>query len=230
MLTVREAARLLNVPESQILRWVSDEGLNAVRVGDQYRFHKVELLEWVTSHKGTRRVSVSTEIFRTRNDQPEPRFADALEVGGIHHRVPGDTVESALRSVVSRMRLPESVNREEMVQLLVSREKLGSTAIGDGIAIPHVRQPLTLHGARPAITLCFLEIPLPYTAKDGEAVRALFTVIAPTIRTHLLLLSRLAAALNDTPFRTLVARQAPAGEILREAKRLESAESSRDDV
>ena len=46
-----------------------------------------------------------------------------------------------------------------------------STAVGDGIAIPHVRNPVVLHVGRPAIALCFLERAIEYGALDGKPVR-----------------------------------------------------------
>ena len=74
---------------------------------------------------------------------------------------------------------------------ILAREALGSTGIGDGIAIPRVRNPIVLHLSRPIVTLCFLERPVDFGALDGQPVTTLFTLISPTVRAHLHLLSRL---------------------------------------
>ena len=58
---------------------------------------------------------------------------------------------------VELMPLPEKVDRQFLLQVLVARESLGSTAVGKGIALPHVRNPVVMHIDRPMITLCFLE-------------------------------------------------------------------------
>jgi mannitol/fructose-specific phosphotransferase system IIA component (Ntr-type) len=89
------------------------------------------------------------------------------------------------------------VDREFLYKVLLARESLGSTGIGDGIAIPHVRNPIVLHLSRPIVTLCFLERPVDFGALDGQPVNTLFTLISPTVRAHLHLLSRLAFTLRD---------------------------------
>ena len=98
----------------------------------------------------------------------------ALEAGGVFYRVSGFDKESALREVVELLRLPEEVDRPFLLRVLLAREAIAPTAIGDGIAIPHVRNPVVLHVGRPTITLCFLEQPIEYNALDGKPVHALF--------------------------------------------------------
>ena len=46
---VRDSARLLNVSEKTIYRWVKQGKLPAYRINEQYRFNRAELLEWATS-------------------------------------------------------------------------------------------------------------------------------------------------------------------------------------
>ena len=58
--------------------------------------------------------------------------------------------------------------REFLYQILLARESLGSTGIGDGVAIPHVRNPVVLHVSEPVVTLSFLETPIDFHALDGK--------------------------------------------------------------
>jgi PTS system nitrogen regulatory IIA component len=111
------------------------------------------------------------------------------------------------------MSLPDDVDREFLYQVLLARESLGSTGIGDGIAIPHVRNPIVLHLSRPIVTLCFLEQPIDFGALDGQPVSTLFTLISPTVRAHLHLLSRLAFTLRDPRFNAAVRQQASREEL-----------------
>jgi len=123
--------------------------------------------------------------------------------------------------VVSLMRLPEEVDREYLYQMLLARETLGPTGVGDGIAIPHVRNPVVLH-VRPAVTLCFLERPVEFGSLDGIPARALFLLVSPTTRAHLHLLSRLGAALHDPDLKRLVREQGGRDEILAAFRRVEA--------
>jgi PTS system nitrogen regulatory IIA component len=98
--------------------------------------------------------------------------------------------------------------------VLLAREALGSTGVGDGIAIPHVRNPIVLHVPRATVTLCFLENPVDFNALDGRPVTTLFTVVSPTVKAHLHLLSRLAFCLRTPAVRAAVGGQVRREEIL----------------
>jgi len=211
-LLVKDAARLLSVSEKTIYRWIKQGSIPAYRLNEQYRFNRAELLEWATS----RRIAISPEIFKEEESESAslPDFTQALRSGGIHYRIGGDDKPAVLHQVVEMLRLPPEVDREFLYEVLLAREALGSTAIGDGIAIPHVRNPVILHLERPLITLSFLERPVDFGALDGQPVGTLFTLISPTVRAHLHLLSRLSFALRDREFKEAVLRQAAREEIL----------------
>jgi PTS system nitrogen regulatory IIA component len=219
-LTVREVANLFQVSERTIYRWIKEKAIPAYRIGETYRFHRSEILEWATA----RRIGVSVEIFEEADAAaPMPSLSEALQAGGIAYRVGGSDKPSVLRAAVEAMRLPDEVDREHLLRVLVAREAMASTAIGDGIAIPHVRNPIVLHVPRSMVTLCFLERPIDFGALDGQPVRCLFTMVSPTVRAHLHLLSRLAFALRDPGFQGAVRREALRDEIVTELGRVEAA-------
>jgi PTS system nitrogen regulatory IIA component len=217
-LTVREAAKLLCTTERAVYRWISQRGIPVHKVQDRYRFNRAELLEWATQH-GVR-VSVSHFSGSERGNRM-PRFAEALARGGVHEHVEGVDRDAVLRAVVELMPVADE-DRDLLVDVLVAREALGSTGVGDGIAIPHVRSAIVLRVTEPSITLCYLARPVEFGAIDGKPVHTTFSIVTPTIRSHLYLLSRLAAALHDTGFRDAVRSKAPASKILEEARRLEA--------
>jgi len=104
-----------------------------------------------------------------------------------------------------------------LYQVLLARENLGSTAIGDGIAIPHVRNPIVLHVQRPSITLCFLDNAIDFGALDGRPVHTLFTLISPTVRAHLRMLAIISFALREPGFKEVLRRQDSREEIMSHA-------------
>jgi nitrogen PTS system EIIA component len=218
-LGVREAASVLAVSEKTIYRWIKDGVLPAYRINEQYRFNKAELLEWATARK----IQVSPDIF-TEPQTPAsqvPSLASALQVGGVFYRVGGSDKTSVLASVVEVMPLPEEVDRKFLLQVLLARESLGSTGIGEGLAIPHVRNPIVLHIPRPMVSLCFLDKPVDSGAIDGKSVHTLFAIVSPTVRAHLHILSRLMYLLRADSFRRLLTEQGTRQQILEEAARLE---------
>jgi len=210
-LSVRDSAQLLKVSEKTIYRWVKQGKLPAYRINEQYRFNRAELLEWATSQ----RLNVSVDIFAEPADGgPVVSRTEALRTGGIHYRLGGSDKLSVLQSLVEVMPLPDQVDRPFLLQVLLARESLGSTALGGGIAVPHVRNPIVMHIVRPMMTLCFLERPVEFGALDGQPVHTLFTIVSPTIRAHLHLLSRLGFALRQPEFAEAIARQGSRDEIL----------------
>ncbi|HTL52706.1 MAG TPA: PTS sugar transporter subunit IIA [Planctomycetota bacterium] len=211
-LMVKDVARLLNVSEKTIYRWIKQEVIPVYRINEQFRFNRAELLEWATS----RRIQISPDIFLETeiSNTPLPTLTDAVRMGGVIYRLSGNDKPSVLRAVVDSMKLPEEVDKEFLYQVLLARETLGSTGIGDGIAIPHVRNPVVLHVTKPTITLCFLETPIKFDALDGQPVTTLFAMISPTVKAHLHLLSRLGFVLRNQAFKAALKRQALREELL----------------
>jgi PTS system nitrogen regulatory IIA component len=217
-LRVREVAKLLNVSEQTVYRWARDGSLPAHRVGDQYRFNRVELQEWAATHGR----SVSPRLFTPQGSaEPLPSLRAALERGGVYPDVAGRSREEILGAVARLPGVPAGVDRAMLEQLLIGREALASTAIGDGIALPHPRDPLVVRVDEPRILLCFLREPVDFGAMDGVPVRILFTLLSPSVRQHLQTLAKLAFALHDPALRDLLNRAAPQEEILGRIQTLE---------
>ena len=220
-LKIREVSKLLKVSEKKVNEWIRRGILRADCVNDQYQLHRSDLLERTSS----REINIRAEIF-FRSDPVSMKtlsLVDALRDGGIFHRLRGGDKRAVLRSIVDTLALPPNFDREYVAQILLAREALGSTAIGEGIAIPHVRRPLLLNGSRASISLCFLEHSVDFGALDGKPVFAVFLLISPTARTHLHLLSRLSFALHDSELKAALARRASSAEILAEFQRVEDA-------
>ncbi len=220
-LNVREVSKLLKVSEKKVYDWIKRGILRADRVNHQYRLHRSDLLERTSS----REIDIPAHIF----EAPSPAgvsfhpLADALHAGGIFYGLQGDHKAAVLSAIVNSLALPSNTDRESLAQLLRAREALGSTAIGEGIAIPHVRRPILLSTSSPAISLCFLEKPVDFGAFDGQLVFAIFLLISPTARMHLHLLSRLSFALHDSQLKAALVHRAPRDEIIANFERAERA-------
>lgn len=220
-LTLRDVARLMQVPERTVNRWVQDESLPAQQIGGQYRFNRSELFEWASLRKLP--LPADLLIEQGCDDSESNGLAGALAAGGLLYQTPGVDRETALAAVVERLRLPEGFDRQRLLELFLNRESLGSTAVGDGIAIPHPRYPVVLSVPAASATLCFLQQPIDFGAADGKPVDTLFVLVSPTVRSHLKLLSQLASALRDEAFRFAIRAKASAEEIVGAAKRWQTA-------
>jgi len=104
--------------------------------------------------------------------------------------------EEAGRLFENNLQLP----RKKVIDSLATREKLGSTGLGYGFAIPHGR----IKGLREATGAFFrLKAPISFDAPDGQPVSMLFVLLAPEQATdlHLQILGELAQMFSNRQLR-----------------------------
>lgn len=114
--------------------------------------------------------------------------------------VPGSSKKKVLEQIAHYVtsEFPD-LDETSLYNSLLNRERLGSTGIGQGIAIPHCR----LENCHKVIgVLLTLSEPIPFDAIDNEPVDLLFALIVPQEATgeHLELLSQLAERFNEAAF------------------------------
>jgi PTS system nitrogen regulatory IIA component len=130
ILTLEEVARYLRVSERTVYDWAQKGDIPSGKIGTVWRFKKSDIEAWVND--------------RLSGNRMAPRMAS----------VPVDTIIStgrilfldypAKRDVLLALSgnlasAPQVKNRQELTQEILRREELMSTAIGRGIAIPHIR-------------------------------------------------------------------------------------------
>jgi PTS system nitrogen regulatory IIA component len=94
----------------------------------------------------------------------------------------------------------QKLSRSQVFDSLFAREKLGSTGLGQGVAIPHGR----IKNLREAVAAFVkTDTPIPFDAPDGQPVSLIFVLLVPERATdlHLQLLGELAQMFSDTTFR-----------------------------
>lgn len=115
-----------------------------------------------------------------------------------------DTESTSKKRVFERVGLlfenQMQIARSQVFDSLFAREKLGSTGLGQGVAIPHGRIP-KLRDA----TAAFVKTahPIPFDAPDGQPVTLIFVLLVPELATdlHLQILGELAQMFSDSAFR-----------------------------
>ncbi len=108
-----------------------------------------------------------------------------------------------------------NLDTQEIFESLIAREKLGSTGLGNGIAIPHCR----LAGcAAPVSAVVKLDTPVDFDAIDGAPVDLLFVLLVPleACDQHLELLRQIASMLDQASTRSRL-RQAQTNAALYQA-------------
>ncbi|HUH94069.1 MAG TPA: PTS sugar transporter subunit IIA [Casimicrobiaceae bacterium] len=110
------------------------------------------------------------------------------------------TKNRAFQQIARFMASRQGVVEADVYEGLAEREKLGSTGIGYGIAIPHARIPGL---ARPVAAYVRTELPIPFDAPDGRPVGDMLILLVPEEATdeHLELLAEVADLFRDRSLR-----------------------------
>mgnify|MGYP002624043104 CR=1 FL=1 len=127
----------------------------------------------------------------------------------------GDSKDAVLRELAEHLaRAHEEVDADKLVEVLWERERLGSTALGDGVAIPHGKLP----GLR-SVLAAFGRHPegVDFESLDGQPSRIFFLLVAPdnSVGQHLKALARVSRLLKDDGFRQHLADTADRATLYR---------------
>ena len=132
------------------------------------------------------------------------------------------TKKEALRELAEAVVavVPE-LETNQLIETLMEREKLGTTAMGDGIAIPHARLD---HVDRIMVSFGKSRVGVDFESVDGELTRLFFLLIAPKKEgsAHLLALARLSRVLSHEEFRQRLLEIEDIDELLRALEQEES--------
>jgi PTS system nitrogen regulatory IIA component len=129
------------------------------------------------------------------------KIVDFLPEDLVFPSLNADTKEGVLAELARDLsQVHKEIDPARLVEVLLEREKLGSTAIGDGIAIPHGKLP----GLR-AVLGAFGRHPrgLDFQSLDGAPTKLFFLLVAPedSAGMHLKALARVSRLLKDASFR-----------------------------
>lgn len=221
VLTLSEAASYLKLAERTVHRMISRNEVPCARVGGQWRFVKSVLDDWLLS-----RMQVLP-----RNELAP--FLDAT--GGIvrlapmidsRHVVdpvePGEPAAVLAQLVRPLARQGIVVDVARFVELLLSRERLSSTAVGMGVAVPHVRRPQDNPPGAPPLLFGICREGVPFDAPDGKPVHFFFLLCTTSEVVHLRLLKRITLLFREQTIRdALLSCPSPAA-MLDELRRREA--------
>jgi len=142
------------------------------------------------------------------------KIVDFLKPELIIEHLHAQNKEEMLREFAQHLEKTLGIKSEKVFNVLMEREKLGSTGIGEGVAIPH--------GKLRDITdfiCCFgrSEKGIDFDAIDGKPVHLVFLLLAPenSAGTHLKALAKISKILKDPHFRHQLLQQSDPGEIFR---------------
>lgn len=168
ILTIEEVAKYLRVSERTVYDWAQKGEIPSGKIGTVWRFKKNEIEKWVDD-----RLSNSSKRLQENTFVRVHNILSPDRVVFIEHSSRRDALVE-LSEVLGTA--PQVKNLNELTVEILKREELMSTAIGRGIAIPHVRLS-SVTDLVMAVGICRHDI-LDFQSIDDLPVRLLFMVAA----------------------------------------------------
>jgi PTS system nitrogen regulatory IIA component len=130
ILTIEEVARYLRVSERTVYDWAQKGEIPSGKIGTVWRFKKVEIERWVNERLSSNRPASVFSVVQIQNILSPDRILF------LNYSKKRDALVALAENLAGA---PQIKSRQELVAEILRREELMSTAIGRGIAIPHVR-------------------------------------------------------------------------------------------
>ena len=144
-----------------------------------------------------------------------------VEVGEVVSNVEGMNLDQVYHNVCAQFKLPDGLSSDVLETELLNREKVLSTAVGNGIAIPHPRRPLLKEDQPCRLLVAYLNHPLDMQAPDYRNVSVLFILLSNSSVIHVKALSSLSRMLKNDQFLKCIRMKPNKTQLIEIAKQLE---------
>ena len=147
-------------------------------------------------------------------------LAELIHKGGVFKDVEGSSPEEIYKKITEMINLPAGLSAETVYNALCDREKIMSTAVGNGIALPHARIPLLKDEGDQRICVIYLKNPIDMNAPDERKVFVRFIILSANQHSHLQVLSDLVQLFQKKEFKKLLEQNASEAELLNAIRNL----------
>jgi nitrogen PTS system EIIA component len=190
-LRIKDIAQLLLLSEKDIQKLIKAKDIPHQIIQERVIFNKEKIIEWALDRNLPLNLSGSTHFQEYHIGSLLPLLT---EESVFYHC--DFTEEAYIEQMTHLASFDPSVDRDVVIQLLKSREQLMTTAIGNGISLPHPRIPLVIGRDKPLIHFFFPERFLELNSLDGKPVHTVILIISQTIKQHLSLLAHISLLLS----------------------------------
>ena len=167
ILTIEEVAKYLRVSERTVYEWAQKGEIPAGKIGTVWRFKKSDLEKWVNDRLSVNKLIPQNGVIHLETIISPDRIIF------LNHSSKRDALLALVENISTA---PQIKNRQELAQEIFRREDLMSTAIGQSIAIPHIRLP-SVTDLVVSVGISQTDI-LDFQTLDDEPVRLLFMIAA----------------------------------------------------
>ncbi|MDR1127052.1 MAG: PTS sugar transporter subunit IIA [Treponema sp.] len=173
ILTIEDVAQYLRVSEHTVYDWAQKGAIPAGKIGTVWRFKREELEKWVNARLSGNTEDVEFLEKNQKGDIHVETFLSPDRVLFLNHSTRQDALFALAENLATA---PQVKNRRELVEQILKRDAIMSTAIGRGIAIPHVRLA-SVTDLVASVGISRTEI-VDFQPLDDEPVHLLFMIAA----------------------------------------------------
>jgi PTS system nitrogen regulatory IIA component len=167
ILTIEEVARYLRVSERTVYDWAQKGEIPSGKIGTVWRFKKTEIENWVNDRLSANNLNPQFNTIHIATVISPDRIVF------LNHSAKKDALLALTDNLATA---PQVKNRQELAQEILKREELMSTAMGRGIAIPHVRLS-SVTDLVVSVGISQTDI-IDFQTLDDEPVRLIFMIAA----------------------------------------------------
>lgn len=203
-MSLEEFAKHLGMDVREVRRLADRDRLPGHKVAGQWRFNRAQVTEWLQQEMPTLAENRLVAIERSMGGADSGTVDDAtltvtplIGLDGVDIAFPARTKASVLKELVGLANETGLLyDGQGLLTALEQRESLCSTALPNGVAIPHPRQPMPYVSAEPLICVARSPNGIGFGAPDGGLTRLFFLICCDTDRYHLHVLARLMRILD----------------------------------
>ncbi len=196
ILTLAEVAEYLKLSDKTILKMVKNQEIPCAKIANQWRFSKGTLNDWLTSKMEVIPQNDLSRLIESEYDSvPLSRLMDEEN---ILLDLRSRDREGVIRELAERAHASQLISdKDQFIKKLLEREELTSTAIGSGVAIPHLRQATADVVREAKIIIGLSKKGIDFASYDGEPTHLFFLLVSDSEVVHLRLLSKLSRILHQ---------------------------------
>ncbi len=240
LLTLKELAEYLKVSERSIQRMRNCGQIHGEKVGGQWRFNSKEIDNlFFPREKATDDAVPLAELTHAMVEVPISRMIS-------EDRIFMDMKATNMQEAIDELVCPKIFNKlvldiNDLRNKCLLREKLLNTGVGNGVAIPHPRDPISTLQTSGCIVIGRSKAGIDYSNKefdtatqkceplDGKPIHLFFLICVQTIELHLHLMGKIATLVRDEAFRKVCNNsKSKASDIIRVIMEHERAEFMND--
>lgn len=200
ILTLKELAEYLRVNERTILRMLKTGQIQGVKIGGQWRFNgrQIDHVFFPETQREHDEDVPLQELVQSHIQIPISRLLT-------EERILLDLQATTVEGIIEELTPPLLFNNlvfdlNDLREKCLAREQIVSTAVGNGLAVPHPRDPITTLRAPVCVIIGRSTKGVDFGAADKKKVHLFFFQCSQSIELHLHLMGRIATLLRDEEF------------------------------